>query len=122
MRRFCRVLEIGCGVGRMTRVLPARSARVVGLDVSDRMLEIARQQNPGISYVEWRLGDGSSLAEPNRAARTRAPVQSSPGAAALLGRARRGQADRRWLGSMIELDAPHAAAADGCMPIERIRS
>jgi SAM-dependent methyltransferase len=57
-----RILEIGCGVGRLTRVLAARGASVSALDVSRRMLDKAAELNPGLSNVRWILGDGSSLA------------------------------------------------------------
>src|SRR4051812_14960044 len=56
------VVEIGCGVGRMTRVLAERAATVRALDVSERMLELARELNPGLANVDWVRGDGSSLA------------------------------------------------------------
>ena len=56
------VLEIGCGVGRLTRVLAARAASVQALDVSERMLELAREHNPRLDNVEWILGDGTTLA------------------------------------------------------------
>lgn len=57
------VLEIGCGIGRMTRVLAGRAAAVLALDVSDEMLERARDLNAHLSNVSWLLGDGVSLAE-----------------------------------------------------------
>jgi SAM-dependent methyltransferase len=56
------VVEIGCGLGRITRVLAARARRVVALDVSDAMLAQARVHNPDLGNVEWVLGDGRSLA------------------------------------------------------------
>lgn len=56
------VLEIGCGVGRITRVLATRSRRVVALDISEEMLARARHHNPDLDNVEWFLGDGTSLA------------------------------------------------------------
>jgi N-acetylglucosaminyl-diphospho-decaprenol L-rhamnosyltransferase len=56
------VVEIGCGVGRITRVLAARAAEVLALDVSDEMLARARRHNPGLANVRWILGDGRSLA------------------------------------------------------------
>jgi SAM-dependent methyltransferase len=56
------VLEIGCGVGRLTRVLAARAAAVQALDVSARMLELAREHNPELQNVSWILGDGTTLA------------------------------------------------------------
>jgi N-acetylglucosaminyl-diphospho-decaprenol L-rhamnosyltransferase len=56
------VVEIGCGLGRITRVLAARARSIVALDVSDEMLAQARVHNPDLGNVEWVLGDGRSLA------------------------------------------------------------
>ena len=56
------VVEIGCGVGRLTRPLAARGGTVRALDVSGRMLELARRHNPELANVTWVLGDGTSLA------------------------------------------------------------
>ena len=57
-----RVLEIGCGVGRLTRAIAARCDAVIALDVSEEMLAQARERNPSLTGVEWVLGDGFSLA------------------------------------------------------------
>ena len=56
------VVEIGCGVGRLTRPLAAGAATVRALDVSPHMLRLAAEHNPGLENVEWIEGDGSSLA------------------------------------------------------------
>ena len=56
------VLDIGCGVGRFTRALAQRAQRVISLDVSEEMLEKARELNPQLDNVDWVLGDGRSLA------------------------------------------------------------
>jgi SAM-dependent methyltransferase len=56
------LVEIGCGVGRITRVLAWRAQRVTAVDVAPAMLELAREHNPGLGNVEWVLGDGRSLA------------------------------------------------------------
>ena len=57
------VVEIGCGVGRLTRALAAAGASVSALDVSPRMLELAATENPQLAErVEWILGDGETLA------------------------------------------------------------
>lgn len=56
------VLEIGCGVGRMTRAIAARAGEVVALDVSVEMLNEARRLNPNLTNVTWMSGDGVSLA------------------------------------------------------------
>jgi len=55
------VVEIGCGVGRLTRVIAERAAGVRALDVSSHMLERARELNPSLGNVEWIHGDGTRL-------------------------------------------------------------
>ncbi len=55
------VVEIGCGIGRLTRVLATRAADVRALDVSERMLELARAEHPDLGNVTWIRGDGSTL-------------------------------------------------------------
>ena len=62
LRSGDRVVEIGCGVGRLTRELAGRTAHVDALDVSEQMLELARSYNPGLDNVRWLQGDGESLA------------------------------------------------------------
>jgi SAM-dependent methyltransferase len=54
-------LDIGCGVGRITRVLSESAEKVLALDVSPEMLDRARELNPDCDNVEWLLGDGTSL-------------------------------------------------------------
>jgi SAM-dependent methyltransferase len=56
------VVEIGCGVGRLTRVLAAAAGSVQALDVSPRMVEMAQTLNPALEDVSWLVGDGASLA------------------------------------------------------------
>jgi ubiquinone/menaquinone biosynthesis C-methylase UbiE len=53
--RPARTLDVACGTGFLTRHLPGE---VVGLDQSEAMLEEARRQSPGASYVQ---GDALSL-------------------------------------------------------------
>ena len=53
-------VEVGCGFGRMTAVLAERFGRVVAVDVSPRMLELARAAVPAPN-VEFELVSGSSL-------------------------------------------------------------
>lgn len=55
-----RVLEIGCGMGRLFGGLAKHYDEVVGLDVSPRMLELGRVHCP--VEATWILGDGVSLA------------------------------------------------------------
>jgi SAM-dependent methyltransferase len=56
------VLDIGCGVGRLTRALAHRAAEVTGTDVSGEMLTQAREHNASLANVTWLKGDGVSLA------------------------------------------------------------
>ena len=55
----CRVLEIGCGMGRLLRPLAPRVARVVGVDLSDEMLRRAREHCASLPNVELERTDGS---------------------------------------------------------------
>lgn len=55
------VVDVGCGVGRITRALAARTRDVYGLDVSREMLSLAKQYNAHLTNVQWRHGDGYSL-------------------------------------------------------------
>jgi demethylmenaquinone methyltransferase/2-methoxy-6-polyprenyl-1,4-benzoquinol methylase len=54
-------LDVACGSGKLTAVL-ARTAgdggRVVGLDFSPQMLDVARRDHPGIEFIE---GDALNL-------------------------------------------------------------
>jgi methionine biosynthesis protein MetW len=54
-------VDIGCGVGRLTRPLAARAASVLAVDVSSEMLAEARRLNAELDNVEWLHGDGESL-------------------------------------------------------------
>lgn len=56
------VVEVGCGVGRLTRALAARAHEVWALDVSEEMLARARELHPDLGDVHWIHGDGVTLA------------------------------------------------------------
>ncbi len=61
-----KVLDVACGEGHFTRLLrQAGAAKAVGLDVSERMIELARhqesQQPLGIEYV---VGDAATVITP----------------------------------------------------------
>jgi ubiquinone/menaquinone biosynthesis C-methylase UbiE len=56
------VVEIGCGVGRMSRALAARARSVRALDVSPEMVSRARELNEHLENVEFIVGDGRGLA------------------------------------------------------------
>lgn len=61
------VLEIGCGVGRMTRRLSQLAGRVVAVDVSPEMLRRCEENMQGRGNVEFVLvpGDGSMPSVPD---------------------------------------------------------
>jgi ubiquinone/menaquinone biosynthesis C-methylase UbiE len=55
------MLEIGCGVGRMTRMLARIFGHVTGVDISEEMLKQARANTDDLKNVELVLGDGCTL-------------------------------------------------------------
>src|SRR2546423_326280 len=56
------VVEIGCGLGRLTRVLAEQAAHVHAVDVSAEMLRRAQELSPGLANVTWLAGRGPALA------------------------------------------------------------
>lgn len=61
--RGSRVLDAGCGPGRVGGELAARGHTVVGLDVDPVLIEAARADHPG---TEWLVGDLAELDLPAR--------------------------------------------------------
>jgi SAM-dependent methyltransferase len=57
------VCEIGCGVGRFLKPLASHFRFVIGVDISQRMLETARQYCSDIDNIRLVLNDGMSMAE-----------------------------------------------------------
>jgi SAM-dependent methyltransferase len=55
------VLDLGCGIGRMTRALAARFAVVYGLDVSGEMIARARENLKECANVRFEVGSGVDL-------------------------------------------------------------
>src|ERR1700739_4813063 len=58
----CRIVEIGCGIGRMTQWLAASFGFVDAIDASPVMLETARERLGHQSNIAFHLGHGSDLA------------------------------------------------------------
>ena len=56
-----RVLDLGCGIGRMTAQLVDRFADVVGVDVSPEMVEQARALHPDVSNLSFVANSGADL-------------------------------------------------------------
>ena len=60
--RECCVVEIGCGLGRITRWLAEHFGRVAAVDISEEMIRGARERLADCPNVEWFVGSGSDLA------------------------------------------------------------
>ncbi len=58
--RFGEALEIGCGTGVFTRLLASRCERVVAIDLSPRMVEVARSRSKGHPNIEYEVADATS--------------------------------------------------------------
>lgn len=56
-----RVLDGGCGTGRVTIRLAEQGFDVVGLDVDASMLAVAREQAPGLDWVLADLGESARV-------------------------------------------------------------
>lgn len=54
-------LDAACGPGVLARVMKDRGARVTGIDLSPRLIQMARDQDPD-GMIDYRVGD---LAEPH---------------------------------------------------------
>lgn len=55
--RECRdVLDVGCGDGRLARLLAGPGRRVLGLDPSADMIGLARTRGAGVAGLEFRQG------------------------------------------------------------------
>lgn len=55
-----RLLDLGCGTGRLTREFAIDDREVIGVDPSPAMLDYARQQ-PNADRVRWIEGDATAL-------------------------------------------------------------
>jgi SAM-dependent methyltransferase len=52
-----KILEIGCGTGRITLPLASAGANITGLDLSPAMLKVARQKSAGLENPRWVEGN-----------------------------------------------------------------
>ena len=52
-----RVLDAGCGTGALSRMLDERGAEVVGVDISDKLIEVAKNRSGPNSNIEYFSGD-----------------------------------------------------------------
>ena len=58
-----RVLDVGCGSGWATRLLARQATRgeVIGIDISDEMIRIARESTSDVPNVEFQVASAESL-------------------------------------------------------------
>lgn len=64
LRADSRVLDLGCGSGWASRLMAsvAHNGRVVGLDISDEMIALARATSTQYQNIEFHTGSAESLA------------------------------------------------------------
>jgi SAM-dependent methyltransferase len=61
------VLEVGCGTGDAARMLAARASRVVALDLSPGMVDVARSRSSGFTNIEYHVADATAWDYPAEA-------------------------------------------------------
>jgi ubiquinone/menaquinone biosynthesis C-methylase UbiE len=57
------VLDLGCGIGRVTRYVAPLCREIWAVDVSETMLRFARERLAGLPNVRFLLGRGTALPE-----------------------------------------------------------
>lgn len=56
------ILEIGCGYGRLLKIMAKKSKRLVGIDFSNRMIELSKKNLEGEENVDIQLMEADELA------------------------------------------------------------
>ncbi len=57
-----RLLDVGCGAGNLAELAAGTGARVTGIDLSPRLVEVAKARAETGGYeIEYRLGDAENL-------------------------------------------------------------
>jgi SAM-dependent methyltransferase len=51
------ILEIGCGTGTFSRLLAQRSNRVIAIDLSPKMIEVAKRQCECYANIDFQVAD-----------------------------------------------------------------
>jgi ubiquinone/menaquinone biosynthesis C-methylase UbiE len=60
-------LDVGCGVGELTRRIASMSDEVLGIDRAENMIDVARRLSAEVSNVSFQLGDFLSAELPDEA-------------------------------------------------------
>lgn len=55
------ILDVGCGGGIKTRYIAEKGYNVMGIDFSDKMIEIAKRENPGVEFAVVDMYDIDTL-------------------------------------------------------------
>ncbi|MCP4329258.1 MAG: methyltransferase domain-containing protein [Alphaproteobacteria bacterium] len=119
-----RVLDLACGTGIVARLaasIVGPEGRVVGIDLNEGMLEVARRHSPeGAAPIEWHRGDVAALPMPESAcdvALCQQGLQFFPDKAAALAEMYRVLCPGGWLALCVWRSIDHSpcatAAADG---------
>lgn len=58
------VLEVGCGTGEATRWMASRASRITALDLSPRMIEVARSRSAGFANIAYHVADATAWEYP----------------------------------------------------------
>ncbi|WCN81359.1 class I SAM-dependent methyltransferase [Micromonospora sp. LH3U1] len=61
--RWGRVLDFGCGAGRLSQALAPHADEVVGVDIAPPMLETARRLNRSAGNIRFVLNDAPDLSQ-----------------------------------------------------------
>lgn len=56
-----RALDFGCGIGRLSRALASYFQEVVGVDVSKRMIELAKEYNSDCRICKFYINESADL-------------------------------------------------------------
>lgn len=62
---YGRALDVGCGDGVITRVVARSAGAVTGIDLSPRMIELAKTRSVGHANIEYIVGDIMSASAPS---------------------------------------------------------
>ena len=60
-RPYGLALDLGCGTGKQTILLAQRAGRIIGIDISERMIELAQKRCEAQSNVGFVTGDITRL-------------------------------------------------------------